>query len=293
MAEAVMNKTIITVDQLEAELASSVILDCRFSLADSEEGERLYHEDHLPRAQYCHLEQHLSGPVSQHGGRHPLPCADNFSKQLQLWGIRESTPVIVYDDQRFAFAARAWWLLKAAGIRNVRVLDGGYSAWKKHHKPFDRRTPHAHPLRHDKTFLLSSHRIVSYEQVKAFIGKAQKSNHQDPILLVDSREPQRYRGELEPIDPIAGHIPGAINKPWNEITDEQGYIKPLAYHLQRWLDIPESQQVVVYCGSGVTACVNLLSAHLAGKDPHLYAGSWSDWCSYADATYADTTTAEA
>ncbi|WP_439134097.1 sulfurtransferase [Pseudomaricurvus sp.] len=273
IAESVMSKTIITVNSVEAELATSVILDCRFSLSDPAEGERLYHQDHLPGAQYCHLEQHLSGTPSTHGGRHPLPSSEAFSEQLQLWGIRESTPVIVYDDQRFAFAARAWWLLKAVGIRNVRLLDGGYSAWKNHHKPFDRRTPPLHPTQHTQALTLSTDHLVDYSKVKTL-------SDQQEVVLVDSREAHRYNGDVEPIDPIAGHIPGAINKPWQEITDEAGYIKPLEFHLRRWLDLPESQQVIVYCGSGVTACVNLLSAHLAGKTPDLYPGSWSDWCSY-------------
>ncbi|MBU3069958.1 sulfurtransferase [Aestuariicella sp. G3-2] len=279
MANSVMNDTLVTVDKIETELASSVILDCRFSLADSTEGERLYHQDHLPGAQYCHLEKHLSGPVSEHGGRHPLPSPEEFSKQLQLWGIREHTPVIVYDDQRFAFASRAWWLLKAAGVANVRLLDGGYSAWKNQHKPFDRRTPPSHPVQKSTVRPIQTNHLIGYEQINDVLGS-------EDVLLIDSRDPQRYSGDFEPLDPIGGHIPGAINKPWTEVSDGAGFIKPLEYHIQRWQKMPEAQQIIVYCGSGVTACVNLLSAHLAGKTPDLYAGSWSDWCTHEGAPIA-------
>lgn len=279
MANSVMNETLVTVDKIETELASSVILDCRFSLADSTEGERLYHQDHLPGAQYCHLEKHLSGPVSEHGGRHPLPSPEEFSEQLQLWGIREHTPVIVYDDQRFAFASRAWWLLKAAGVASVRLLDGGYSAWKNQHKPFDRRTPPSHPVQKSTVRPIQTNHLVGYEQINDVLGS-------EDVLLIDSRDPQRYSGDFEPLDPIGGHIPGAINKPWTEVSDGAGFIKPLEYHIQRWQKMPEAQQIIVYCGSGVTACVNLLSAHLAGKTPDLYAGSWSDWCTHEGAPIA-------
>ncbi len=282
-----MSDCIIEVNDLIHSPSKLVLLDCRFSLADVDEGQRQYREGHIPGAHYCHLESHLSGPAQQHGGRHPLPDWQAFTRQLQQWHIHKFTQVVVYDDQKMAFAARAWWLLKAAGIDNVRILNGGYQAWLAANRPRDRRTPPLPPTTDTagSSALLRNGIVdfqacpqVSVSRLKQLIE--QSGQHNSP-WLIDSREPARFRGEVEPIDPVAGHIPGAVNKPWTEITDDQGYIKPQEFHRQRWQAV-ENDQAVVYCGSGVTACVNLLSLHLAGKQANLYPGSWSDWCSYSE-----------
>lgn len=281
-AEARFQETVIDVATLSNALYRSVVLDCRFSLAEPGAGEKLYQQDHIPGAFYCHLERDLSahpGLGQAHGGRHPLPSLAQFAHTLQLAGIRRATSVVVYDDQGCAFAARAWWLLKAAGVEDVKVLNGGYRAWRAAHKPLDRRR--TQPVR------ASSPPIPTAPFAGTLDYQALRQSQENAALtLIDSREPQRFRGEQEPIDPVAGHIPGALNKPWTEITDEQGFLQPPDFHVQRWRSLDSSQPPVVYCGSGVTACVNLLSLHLAGREGLLYPGSWSDWCSYADAPVA-------
>lgn len=274
--DARLDHTFITAGELANQLTNTVILDCRFSLADPHEGERLYQLDHIPGALYCHLEKHLSAEKQQHGGRHPLPDAEVFARQLQSWGINAGTPVVVYDDQRFAFAARAWWLLKAAGISNVKFLDGGYQAWKAQHHPLETEPKNVPVGNTSETHLFEVNNTVNFEMIL-------QSLNQSAYQLIDSREAPRYRGESEPIDPVAGHIPGAINKPWAEITDEAGFIRPQAFHDLRWQGFNDDKPLVIYCGSGVTACVNIVSAQLAGKQPLLYPGSWSDWCSFPQA----------
>lgn len=271
--------TFIDADLTAAQLPQATVLDCRFSLSDKDEGEQRYRQGHVAGAYYCDLEKHLSAPAGTHGGRHPLPDIQTFSHQLKLWGIGPASHVIVYDDQRCAFAARAWWLLRAVGVRHVQILNGGYRAWVDSGRPQDRRVP---PLRHAVAvddFPFDETQIVNVRQLRDSLS----SNN---FLLIDSRETPRFLGEHEPIDPVAGHIPGAINKPWTEITHDNGTIKPVEFHQQRWQQVKSQQPAVAYCGSGVTACVNLLSAHLAGLQLSLYPGSWSDWCSYRDTPVA-------
>ncbi len=281
-----LNNTIVEAEQLAQQLSQHTILDCRFSLADPEEGQRLYDQDHLPGAYYCHLDNDLSSEAGSHGGRHPLPDANVWQHQLQSWGINRLTSVVVYDDHRFAFAARAWWLLKQAGVENVKLLNGGFHAWKTAGLPLDRRTPKLKPVPTDTNLTIHFDHIVDREHVQHMM-EAQTSDHiaVDTPALIDSREPSRYRGENEPIDPIAGHIPTALNLPWVDITDDNGFIKPLEFHQQRWAPF-KGTTPVAYCGSGVTACVNLLSAYLTQQPIEVYPGSWSDWCSYPEAAVA-------
>ncbi len=266
--------TIIEASELSNQLKHTVILDCRFSLTDPQAGSNAYQQGHIPGAFYCDLNKHLSDLNNPEGGRHPLPEASVFLRQLRRWGIGSQSQVVVYDDQRFAFAARAWWLLKAAGIANVRLLNGGYKAWVGTRNPQDRRNPAEKTLfaLDSAEALLNGMQIKSYEDILSSLSDAS-------LQLIDSREAFRYNGESEPIDPVAGHIPGAMNLPWTDISDENNILKPLEFHRQRWQSLGQTdREVVVYCGSGVTACVNLLSAKIAGYDLLLYPGSWSEWC---------------
>lgn len=246
-----------------------VIADCRFSLADAGLGRQQYEAGHIPGAYYFDLNQDLSRPVQQHGGRHPLPEPNILAAKLAQAGITADTIVVAYDDSRLAFAARFWWLLRYLGHDRVALLDGGYQGW------LAAKLPHTTVIPPQKlgefSVNLQPDRVVNIEQVKARSHDA---------VLIDSREAERYRGEREPIDPIAGHIPGAVNYPWQDATDAEGYLKPVAAQQQRWSAVQSASELLVYCGSGVTACVNLLSLELAGQDAKLYAGSWSDWCSY-------------
>lgn len=249
------------------------IVDCRFSLADAELGHQQYLTSHIPGAFYLHLNRDLSSPVGKHGGRHPLPNLEQFAEKLANIGVNSSqTLVVVYDDSRLAFASRLWWLLRYLGHDRVAVLDGGFSPWQQQGYSVTAELPE--PKQGLFSVQLDPESVVDIETVKA-----QKDS--PGVVLVDSREPGRYRGEYEPIDPVAGHIPGAVNYAWQEVTDDRGFVKSVEEQRRHWSELQSAQEAIVYCGSGVTACVNLLSLHLAGvPNAKLYAGSWSDWCSY-------------
>ncbi|XQQ05611.1 MAG: sulfurtransferase [Leptolyngbya sp. IPPAS B-1204] len=268
--------------------ASVVIVDCRFSLADPDLGRQQYEQSHIPGAYYLDLNQDLSSPVQQHGGRHPLPDPVQLADKLSAIGVRsgpEPTLVVAYDDSRLAFAARLWWLLRYLGHDRVAVLDGGFSGWQAAGYPVTADLPQPQPGHFVPQ--IQADWTVNIETVKTYKDLLN-------VVLIDSREAERYRGEREPIDPVAGHIPGAVNYPWPEVTDEQGFIRPLAQQQQRWANLgaevgaevsvaeaPTPAELIVYCGSGVTACVNLLALEIAGISyAKLYPGSWSDWCSY-------------
>lgn len=255
-----------------------VVADCRFSLADAEQGAREYAAGHVPGAWHLDLNRHLSSPVGKHGGRHPLPDVARLSARLGEMGVRsgagaDQSLVVAYDDSRLAFAARLWWLLRYLGHTRVCVLDGGFRAWKDERLPVETAVPAPRAGR----FVAEPRpeRVVGFEQVRRIVAGGTDA------VLVDSREAERYAGVREPIDPVAGHIPGALNFPWPEVTDADGFVRDAEFQRRRWARLPSGRGCVVYCGSGVTACVNLLSLHLAGAAAaKLYAGSWSDWCSH-------------
>jgi len=253
-----------------------VVVDCRFALDDPQQGFAHYQQGHIPGAVYFDLNRDLSSPPQQRGGRHPLPNLQKLAAKLAAAGISSAgtgspSHVVAYDDSCFAFAARFWWLLRYLGHDAVSLLDGGFQGWQQAGFPVTTALPAPspgsfHPQIQDSW-------VVDREQVQA-------SRANPDVVLIDARTGDRYRGEFEPIDPVAGHIPGAVNYPWIEMTDEQGYGRSPDEQRQRWLELSEGKERIVYCGSGVTACVNLLSLHLAGFPPgQLYAGSWSDWCS--------------
>lgn len=254
-----------------------VVIDCRFALADPQQGYHQYQTSHIPGAYYLDLNQDLSAPVERHGGRHPLPDLNQIAQKLAAIGVRfGETLVVAYDDSRFAFAARLWWLLRYLGHDRVAVLDGGWGAWQSQGYPVTDVIPEPQPGQFVPQ--VRSEWVVDINGVKA-------RKELPDAALVDSRARDRYLGEHEPIDPIAGHIPGAMNYPWQGVTNTQGYLHSPDQQKQRWLDIQDKSDIIVYCGSGVTACVNLLSLELAGMGQgKLYAGSWSDWCSYLPET---------
>jgi len=260
----------ISAEQLKTQMNNNlVIFDCRFNLMNKTLGAEQYREGHIPGAYYLHLETQLSSSVQKHGGRHPLPDVEYFSKTLRDAGVNQQTLIIVYDDSRMAYAARAWWLLRYYGHQQVMILDGGFNAWINTGGAVDKRTP-ARKAGNFKAKIQSNWTVNHADVVQQHTA----------LTLIDSREAKRYAGEEEPIDPVAGHIPGALNFFWQEITTEQGLIRDLAFHQARWESLKEKDNIVVYCGSGVTACANLLSLEIAGIKAKLYPGSWSDWCSY-------------
>ena len=251
-----------------------VILDCRFALEDPDYGRCSYAEGHIEGAQYADLERHLSGPVTKGvTGRHPLPAADTLGQQLRAWGINADTEIVLYDDGPGAYAARAWWLLAWLGKRDgVFILDGGLKAWHAAGFPLSLDTPLVEP----GTFagMPDNRLLLDAEHLQKRLG-------QPGLTLIDARAQPRFRGEVEPIDPVAGHIPGAQCAAFNENLGSDGRFLPVEQLKQRFaaqLQGRSPDELVAYCGSGVTACHNLFALSLAGYPlGKLYAGSWSEW----------------
>ncbi|MEP1470597.1 MAG: sulfurtransferase [Halieaceae bacterium] len=261
---------LIDAQQLEA-LADVVVFDCRFVLTDPAAGRLAYQAGHIPGAHYLDLNNDLSATAGKHGGRHPLPEPADFAATLARFGVDVDTDVVVYDDSRLAFASRLWWMMRALGYRAPRVLNGGLAAWLAGGGELQTESPAAQSC--EPPQVQSYGKQVDIEGLR----QAQMAG----ALLVDSREAARYQGLEEPIDPVAGHIPGAINRPWQGVTETDGRLQSTDALRDHWGDALEAEQLVVYCGSGVTACVNLFSLALLGRDDaSLYGGSWSDWCSY-------------
>jgi len=267
-----MYQTLIDCEALSRRLGDPawVVVDCRFDLADTGRGRKEYLESHIPGAVYAHLDQDLSGPPIIAGGRHPLPAAEALIAPFSHLGIDAGKQVVAYDDASGSLAAaRLWWLLRYMGHEAVAVLDGGWSAWQDAGRPVrsdvETNSPaafHGQP-RNERVVLV--HEVFKLP------------------LLIDSRDPARYRGEVEPVDPVAGHIPGAINHFWKWNLDANGRFLNSGQLREKFLSIFKDTQAgdaVFYCGSGVTACHNLLAVAHAGLPlPRLYAGSWSEWCS--------------
>jgi thiosulfate/3-mercaptopyruvate sulfurtransferase len=253
-----------------------VIIDCRFDLQNADAGHDAYLKGHIPGAQYVDLNKDLSAPVTSMSGRHPLPAPQVFAATLSNLGVGDDTQVVAYDEANGSFAARAWWMLRWLGHRAAAVLDGGLHAWIGAGGALA-----SGEERYDGDTLLP--RALPNADRAAVIGAAEVAALlRDPrYLLVDARAAERYAGAVEPIDSIAGHIAGAVNHPFMQNLRPDGRFRPSA-ELQRLWDerlagrAPEN--VVAMCGSGVTACHNLLSLEIAGlSGAKLYAGSWSEW----------------
>ncbi len=266
---------LITTQQLaEFKKPDWVIIDCRFDLSTPDWGFLNYQEGHLPDSIYAHLDHDLSGKVTHRTGRHPLPDPNVFSTALTAWGIQKDTQVVVYDTTGGSFAVRLWWLLRYYGHSQVAVLDGGFPAWLRECRPTQSGVYQPNPAA--VPFIPSFHpeMLVSADEVERI--------RQDPAyLLIDARSPQRFSGEIEPIDSVAGHIPGAINRFHAKNLTREGMLKSssvLQTEFAQLLNNTPPENVVVYCGSGVTSCHHLLAMEIAGlKGARLYAGSWSEW----------------
>lgn len=249
-----------------------VILDCRDSLQDKEYGYRSYLEGHIPNASFCYLYNDFSSPITESSGRHPPPKVDELIKKLGNWGIDENTQVVVYDDVSGAMAGRMWWQLRALGHKNVAVLNGGLKYWLAQNLPIT--TEIIKPQQRQFSVDFNPIQLITTNQVSKNIEDQQFS-------LLDARAAPRYRGEVEPIDPIAGHVPNAINRDFSMNLDDQGLFLSadvLKQQFQAIVDQAPNQQVVHMCGSGVTACHNMLAMEIAGlSGSKLYLGSWSEW----------------
>jgi thiosulfate/3-mercaptopyruvate sulfurtransferase len=269
-----MFTTLISAAELARHVQDSnwLIVDARFDLAKPRAGEEAYRASHIPGSVYAHLDRDLSSARTPESGRHPLPQPHEFRERLRAWGVTASTQVIVYDADNGAYAARLWWLLRWVGHSAVAVLDGGIKAWREAGLPESQEIPHRtrseFEVRANDTLWLRSSDIEN--KVK------------DPHWRVlDARAPERYAGAVEPIDPVAGHIPGAINHPFSrDLNSDARFLPPEELH-QRFSATQagvSNEQTIVMCGSGVTACHLLLALEVAGKPgAKLYAGSWSEW----------------
>ena len=244
------------------------IVDCRYALADPLSGRISYREGHLPGAIFFDLETDLSAPAlpDRSGGRHPLPSPAAFAATLGEAGIDNHSLVIAYDESGMT-APRLWWLLRWLGHDKVAVLDGGIKAWLAAGGALETLAIEYAPA------------VFSPNPQEGWVLSAQDvQNRPANSVLIDSRAPERYRGEVEPIDPVAGHIPGAINRNWAEGLDSSGHFKASSEQQRRFEGL--EGDVILYCGSGVSAAVNALAMNIAGlPEVRLYAGSWSDWVS--------------
>jgi thiosulfate/3-mercaptopyruvate sulfurtransferase len=269
-------ETLVTAEDLAAHVADPgwIVFDCRHDLADTGKGERAYRESHIPGARFAHLDRDLSGLKTGRNGRHPLPEPPAFAAWLGRMGIDATKQVVAYDDAGGAFAARLWWMLRWMGHRSVAVLDGGWDAWRRSRLPTSPEVPIPSPLQFE-----------GRPDPSMIIDAATLQTHLDSgvLRLIDARSPDRFRGENETIDPVAGHIPGARNRFFKDNLDAEGRFRSGEQLREAFDSIAAggpASEIINQCGSGVTACHNLLALEIAGlAGARLYPGSWSEWCS--------------
>lgn len=269
-----------------------IIVGCRFTLGKPQEGKERYNKEHIPGAAHLDLEHDLSAPVGGHGGRHPLPDTQVLASRLSKLGIGNHSRIVAYDDENGMNAARLWWLLRYLGHEQVFILEGGFSAWKADKYPV---TDHQ-PIRVPSSFVanVQPQMLAGVDEVREVSEKTVNNagaesgsdvNDADAVptlpVLIDSRANDRYRGLNETLDKKAGHIPGALNFFWKDTQNTDGSFKSAEELQEHFARLDKDAEIIVYCGSGVTACPNILALEKAGyKNVRLYAGSWSDWISF-------------
>jgi thiosulfate/3-mercaptopyruvate sulfurtransferase len=249
-----------------------VIVDVRFDLSNPDWGYEQYQKSHIPGAIYLHLEKDLSGEVQKHGGNHPLPDMELFAEKLGKMGINEKTTVVVYDQANDMYASRLWWMLHYMGHPSVFVLDGGFEAWVKAGYPVSSDIPAPTPVTYVPR--LRTDEVVHMEQVK-------EKMKTKSVILIDSRARERYLGKVEPLYSKAGHIPSAKNYFWKDVFTQDGQWKNVEDLKKHFSSLSKDEEIIVSCGSGVSATPNILALKMAGfKNVKLYPGSYSDWISY-------------
>ncbi len=253
-----------------------LIFDCRYDLNDPDWGFAQYQVSHIPGAVYVHLKEDLAGKISSKSSRHPLPDPETFARKCASWGIQPDKQVVVYDHAGGSYADRLWWMLRAIEHQHVAILDGGFPKWLTENRPVSQGIEKPIPTEsHLAGIPFNPQLLMSADDVEKILN--------DPAYrLIDARAPERFSGAVEPLDPVAGHIPGAINRYYMLNLNPDGTFKSadvLKAEFQSLLDGIAPENVIVYCGSGVTSCHLLVAMEVAGiKGARLYAGSWSEWC---------------
>ncbi|GAB2191871.1 sulfurtransferase [Sessilibacter sp. MAH1] len=268
-------------NQLYQDKKPFIVFDCRFNLFDTQAGFNAYCEKRIPTAHYLHLDNHLSSLITASSGRHPLPSRQKIESLFDFFNITPEIQVVLYDAQNHAFASRAWWLFQALGHKNCAVLNGGFNAWQSQQNKVETGTlselDSFNPIE-----VKNQEDPGAFDFVLPVVSQNELCNciKDTTHLLIDAREAQRFEGIQEPIDPVAGHIPTAINAPMNNVIDANGFFYDKEKLRQYWGNLGAADKNVIhYCGSGVTACVNILSFAIAELPiPTLYAGGWSEWC---------------
>lgn len=270
-----INSTLlVSVPQLNELIGSGqcVIVDCRFDLTDPSKGRADWLNGHIPGAFYAHLDDDLAGPIGPGSGRHPLPAQEDFSRYLASIGWTEKHLLVAYDDGSNAISARLWWLMRQFG-KHAALLDGGLAAWNSAGLPLESAQPQVDPAEVNP-LQAGGHQTVSSGNIHDSLGS-------EDLVVLDARMPARYAGEVEPLDTVAGHIPGALNRPFSDNLQASGHFRDrleLRAQFKELLGDTAANRVVHSCGSGVTACHNLFAMELAGLGgSRLYPGSWSEW----------------
>lgn len=250
-----------------------VVFDCRFSLMDPEYGQKAYNEEHIVNSIYISLDKDLASEKREHGGRHPLPDMNEFSKFMEGFGVSNDSVIVIYDDGDLAGPSRLWWMLKYMGLDNVYILEGGIKAWKKENGSVTAEVT--------KNFKHGEIKLNIKENMKCEIKYVKSSIGKKDVVIVDSRAKERYLGIVEPMDKKAGHIPTAKNYDWT-LNFKDGKILEEEKLKDRFKQLAQYSEIIVHCGSGVTGCANVLALDEIGIESKLYVGSWSDWSSYEE-----------
>lgn len=250
-----------------------VVLDCRGDLLNLNYGKAEYDSGHIKGAVFMDIKKDLSSEQTEHGGRNPLPEVDEFKSKLESLGIGNDTLVIAYDEQRIASAARLCWMLRYIGHNNNYILNGGIKKWISDGYPIEKDSPVIKKNKLDKSI---------NKNIIADIKKVKENLYKNEACLIDSRTEVRYRGEVELIDPAAGHIPGAVNFYWKNYLRDDGTVKEIDELKEAFKNLVEFSEVIVYCGSGIDAAFNFMLLEEAGISSRLYVGSFSDWITYPE-----------
>ena len=270
------NNELISVEELVEVMSKEnvTIIDCRFDLMNKSYGEDRYLEGHIPGAVFLNIEKELAGEVKTHGGRHPLPSVKDIHRTLQNKGVSPNNKIVIYDDGDFSGAGRARLILKYLGFKNILLLDGGFDRYKE---------VVGLVSTHETDFVSKEFNVNINEDLFVDMEYVRRAIENDKIAIIDSREPDRYKGIIEPVDFKKGHIPTALNYFWMDVLDENiGKMKSIEELEKHFEALKKYEEIIVYCGSGITASVNSVALDIVGIKHKVYSGSFSDWITYED-----------